>query len=156
MSRSRKVAAAMLVWLAAAAPAHAGFSEVVRAVDARVGGHRIEVPLFGLVRLAVWMVHPEGVHDLQFTTWEGGDAVEGRELQRILESRAGEGFQPVVRARSSREATYIYARPAGELIEILLLTQDGDDTVVLRALLDGDLFARKIHDHRAMEHLASR
>jgi hypothetical protein len=156
MSRRPALALLAAALIAAAAPARADFGGVVRAVDARVGGHRVEIPLFGLVRHALWMLHPEGVHDVQFTTWEGGETIEGPELQRILEMRAGSGFQPVVRARSRGESTFIYARPAGELIEIMLVTHDREDTVVLRALLDGDLFARKIHDHRAMEHLASR
>jgi hypothetical protein len=158
MSRTRATALALAAILFAipAATARADFSEVVAAIEARGGHHKTVIPLFGLVRMMIWIAHPEGVHDLQLATWEGKRfSIDGREIEPLLRVKAGATYRPMVATRSRNGAwTYIYTRPApGELMEMLLVTHDRSDTTVLRALIEPKRLAEEINDHHHRGHV---
>ena len=148
MKRHAALAALLLL---VALPLHAGFDSLVRAVETIPGLHRVSMPGLGLVRFAVWMIHPEGVHDFQIAAFEGkgrGD-IGQQQLESLIRAHADAGYSPLVQVHSRRsgELTLIWARPKGEQVELLLLTRDpNDQTVVLRTVVDIDTIARHI-DH---------
>lgn len=146
--------------LTASHPLYAGFNEVVRAVEVRTGLHRVSMPFFGLVRFAVWCVHPDGVRDFQFATFEDrGASIDGAGLGDAMAAAAGPGFRPLVSAHSRRDGewTFIYARPTGDdHLELLLATRDKTDTVVLRAVIDPDRMLAHIGEPHGMVKLAKR
>ena len=73
----------------------ADFNAVVREVESHSGLHRVRIPFIGLARFVVWIVHPEGVHDFEFATFEGsGDDIDGRVVGDLLARNAGAGFRP--------------------------------------------------------------
>jgi hypothetical protein len=151
MTRTRATAFALAAILFAipAATARADFSEVVAAIEAKGGRHKTVIPLFGLVRMMIWIAHPEGVHDLQLATWEGRKfSIDGPEIEPLLRAKAGAGYRPMVATRfRNGEWTYIYARPArGDLMEMLLVTHDRSDTTVLRALIEPHRLAEEMND----------
>jgi hypothetical protein len=131
--------AAVILLLFAAVPAHAGFNEILGDLQSRLG-HTMWIPFFGVVRSVVRIGHPRGVHDLQLAVFEGKGRIDPQVLDQLMMSRAGRGYSPLVRVRSRREkeASFIYARPLGENIELLVLTNDGDDTVLVRVVVDPD------------------
>ena len=55
-----------------------------------------------------------------------------------MTSRAGRGHAPLVRVRSKheQESSFIYAKPLGDKIELLVLTSDNEDTVLVRVVAD--------------------
>jgi hypothetical protein len=144
------IAAAAALYLLIAIPAHADFAEVVKCVESKAGSHKTPVPFFGLVRAAVWMIHPEGVHDVELATWEDTDAaIDGREITKTLQAKAGASYQPIIRSRSRNgEWAYIYARPRGTLMEIVIVTHDKSDTVAMRAVIELKRLELMINDHR--------
>ncbi len=151
MNRSRAIAFALAAVVSAlpAATAHAGFHEVVSAIEAR-GGHQSGVaPLFGLVRMAVWIAHPSGVHDLQLAIWEDKSFdLNGRDIEPLLRAKAGD-YRPIVAARSRNgEWSFIYARPHGNLVDMLVVAHDTSDTVVVRTVVEPERLAREISKHR--------
>jgi hypothetical protein len=157
----RRAAFAALVVLVAL-PLRADFNSLVRAVETIPGLHRVWMPGFGLIRAAVWMVHPAGVHDFQIATFEGkhsGD-IDPRELEQLIRRHADAGFQPMVQAHSRRtgELTLIWARPGNDnTVELLLLAHDpNDQTVVLRTVVDVDKFAREIANPHTATRVAAR
>jgi hypothetical protein len=161
MSRQPLIAFAVVAAVSGllALPARADFADVVRTVEAKAGGHKTPIPLFGLVRFAVWMIHPDGVHDIELATWEGTHvSVDAREIASVVRSRSGAGYQPVVASRSRNgEWTYIYARPArGDLLDVILVTHDNDDTVAIRAVLEPRVFADQVGDHHHAAKIAGR
>jgi len=144
--------------LLVALPLRADFDSLVHAVQTIPGLHRVSIPGFGLVRFAVWIVHPKGVHDVQLATFEGGSHgdIDRNELERLLRRHADAGYQPLVQQHSRRtgELTLIWARPGqGDTMEVLLLAHDPkDETVVLRAVVDVETIAREIADpHRVAQ-----
>lgn len=144
----------LLVLLVSAATARADFDSLVRAVESSRGIHRVWTPGMSLVRFGIRMVHPEGVHDFQLAVFEGSARVD---FQKVLQSTPG---APIVRTHDNRtgETAVIWARPLrGDLVEMLLLAHDPDDeTVVLRAVINGEKLAREIADPRHAPRIAER
>lgn len=154
----RTVFAALL--LLSALPLHAGFDEVVRTVETRTGLHRVSIPFSGLARFAVWVVRPAGVHDFQLATFEDrAGRIDPAGLGDILAKEAGRGFQPLVvtHSRAKGEWTYVYARPHGDdVMEILLVSRDDSDTVVLQAVVDAAKMIAQIDEPHGIVKLAKR
>jgi|SRR5437763_1228153 len=150
------------LFLLIALPLRADFDSLVRAVETIPGLHRVPMPGFGLIRFAVWMIHPEGVHDFQLATFEGRSRadIDPREFERLLRKHADAGYTPLVAAHSRRtgELTLIWARPSsGNTVELLLLAHDpSDQTVVLRTVVDVEKVAREIADPHTATRVAQR
>jgi hypothetical protein len=158
---TKRIALLVFAVVFVALPLRADFDSLVRAVQTIPGLHRVPIPGFGLVRFAVWMIHPEGVHDLQLATFEGkGGDIDPRELERLLIKHADAGFQPLVQAHSRRtgELTLIWARPSrGNTVELLLLAHEpNDETVVLRTVVNVETMARDIDDPHSATRMARR
>ena len=158
---SKRVAFILFAAAFVALPLRADFDSLVAAVERIHGLHRTPIPGFGLVRLAVWMIHPEGVHDLQLATFEGkGGDIDRDDLERLIRKHAEAGYSPLVQAHSRRtgELTMIWARPSrGNTVELLLVSHDpGDETVVLRTVVDVETIAREIGNPHTAVHIARR
>lgn len=146
---SKRIAAALLV-IAIAAPLHADFSAVARAIDHQEGVRRIWIPFLGVARAVVWVVRPEGVRDFQLVTFHSDRRVDPRNLQAIMREKAGPGFKPLVQvwSRRSGEWSFIYARPSAEKsrIELMVLAHDDEETVLVRVDVDADVIARELEE----------
>lgn len=137
----RRLAVALLLF--AAMPAYAGFNEVLGELEGRLG-HTMWIPFFGLVRTAVRVSHPSGVHDVQLAVFEGKGRLDPRDLQQMMSTRAGGGYTPLVRVRERKESSFIYARPIGDKLDLLVLTNDGEDTVLVRVVVNPTVAAKYI------------
>ncbi len=154
----RALLAALL--LAAAVPLHADFNSIERALTVRLGKPTY-VPLLGLVRLATWIVRPEGVHDFQLAVYEGPRrALDSAEMERIVAREIPPGFSPLVRTRARNgEFAFIYAKPKGDdRVELFIVAHDHDDgdTTLVRVDIDAARIARKVGDSKAMVKMAKR
>lgn len=130
-------------------PLYADFSAVARAIDAHHGVKRVWIPFLGIARVAVRVVEPQGVHDFQLATFTGAGNIDARELQRILRAKAGPGFKPLVQvwSRKSNEWSFIYAKPKGDRIELMVLAHDDEETVLVRVEVNADKVAEAIEHH---------
>ena len=144
----------MIALLFVAASARADFDSLVRIVASTRGLHRVWTPGIGLVRFGVRVMHPEGVHDLQLAIFEGNGDID---VDRLMRSN---GATPTVRVheRRSGETTVMWAHPVSDdLMEMLLVTHEpNDNTVVLRAVIDGEALAREVADPRHAARMAKR
>ena len=129
--------AALVVFLLTAVPAHAGFNEILGGLEGRLG-HAMWIPMFGLVRTVVRIGHPRGVHDLQLAVFERKAHLDPEALDALMTASAGRGYMPLVRVRSKREneSSFIYAKTVGDQMELLVLTSDSEDTVLVRLVVD--------------------
>lgn len=157
---TKRLAAALLV-LAIAAPLHADFAAVARAIDHQQGIRRLWIPFLGVARAVVWVAQPKGVKDFQLVTFRTDGRVDPKMLQRIMSAEAGPGFKPLVQvwSRRSQEWSFIYARPSAgkNRIELLVLAHDDDDTVLVRVDVDADVVARELEERpRHVSHMAGR
>ena len=141
MKRAVMVALALC---ALALPLRADFDAIVNAIETHSGLHRVRIPFLGIARFAVWIVRPSGVSDFQLATWEGHSVIDRRQAKAILRSAAGRGYSPVVETTSARtgEWAFIYGRPHGREVEVLVVSHDSSDTVVVRAVVDAQTFSQ--------------
>ena len=143
--------------LAFAWPLHADFSSVARAIDGH-GVKRVWIPFLGVARVFFWIAHPKGVHDFQLVTYESSGRIDPRELQGIMQAKAGPGFRPLVRvwSRRSQEWSFIYARtaPGSSRVELMVLTHDDSDTVLVRVDVDANILAKELDHPRHVTRLA--
>ena len=158
-SRRRLVllVALLSVFTLGATPAKANFDDIVRAVESRYKVHKTWIPMFGLVRLALWVARPGGVSDVQLATFENSHFADTRELAEIVRRNAGEPLQPLVQTHSNRdgETTLIYARPlGGDRVALLVFAHDHSDTTLVRVVVSMDKFAQAVnHPHNVMADL---
>ena len=140
MNKRAWIAVSLLIAL----PLYADFRSLERALRARIGAPTW-IPGLGIARLASNIVHPDGVHDFQLAVFEHG-GMDGEEAAQLL-AREATGFTQLVHARSRHEWTFIYSRPgAGDRVELLILTSDHAQTVLIRCDLDADAFARSMDE----------
>jgi hypothetical protein len=151
-----RFAAVLLALVLVALPASAEFSELARALEHRVG-NRTWIPMFGLARTLVRMVHPKGVHDVQLAVFEDARRIDGKDLEKLMRLHAGRGFTPLVTVRGKNEATFVYARPLkADRLELTVLTQDGSDTVLVRVSVAADVVTRELGNARQIAQLGRR
>lgn len=156
----KRLAAAALV-LAVALPLSADFADVARAIDGKKGVKRVWIPFLGVARFAVRVVQPEGVHDFQLATFEGTDKLDPNEMRALMREKIGKGFVPLVQVWSKKsgkkEWSFIYARPHGKnRIELVVLAQDDEETVLVRVDLDAEVVARELDEPRNVTKVARR
>ena len=145
---TKRVAGVLVLLVVAALPLRADFASIARALDGQHGMKRVSIPFLSIARLAVWFVAPEGVHDFQLATYEGGDAVDPRALHAIMKQQVGSGFVPLVQvwSKKSSEWSFIYVRPSkrSDRLELMILTRDSSETVLVRVDVDAALIAREL------------
>jgi len=145
---SKRLLLASLLFATIVLPLHADFNDVARAVDAQDGVKRRWIPFLGVARAVVWVVRPEGVRDFQLVTFRSDGEVDPHRLQKIMQSKAGPGFKPLVQVWSRRtgEWSFIYAKPSEEKnrIELMVLAHDDEDTVLVRVDVDAEVLAREL------------
>jgi len=148
---TKRTLAAGLVVLLTALPMRAAFHDVAHAIGGRPGIHRVTIPLLGLIRFGVWIVHPKGVYDFQLATFEGRGGSDAEELAAVFRERIGPGYRPLVQVRSTRngELTLIYAKPlGGDRVDLFILSRDRQDTVLLRVDADATVAAEEVARQR--------
>src|SRR3954449_11668650 len=87
---------ALSVFALGATPARANFDDIVRAVESRYHVQRTTIPMFGLVRFALWVARPGGVSDVQLATFENAHFDNRKAPADIARRNAGEPMQPLV------------------------------------------------------------
>jgi hypothetical protein len=151
------LAALVSVFALGATPARANFDDIVRAVESRYHVHHTYIPLFGLVRFALWIARPGGVSDVQLATFEHARFDDTRGLAEIVLRNAGEPMQSLVQTRSNRtgETTLIYARPlGGDKVAMLVFAHDRSDTTLVRVVVSMDKFSETVnHPHHVVASL---
>ena len=156
----KRLAVAALLLAAVAMPLHADFAAVARAIDNQEGVSRRWIPFLGVARAVVRVVQPEGVRDFQLVTFRNTENVDPRELQAIMEKKAGPGFKPLVRvwSRRSGDWSFIYAKPTADKnrIELMVLAHDDEETVLVRVDVDADVLARELDRPRGVTKIAGR
>lgn len=149
--RSKRLALAALLLLATT-PLYAGFDQIETVLRARLGSPTY-VPFMGVIRVVTWVIHPKGVHDIRLTVFEGKrGAIDGKEIEAVVQREIPRGFTPLVRTRSNRtgEWAFIYARPRGERLELFVVSHDREDTVLVQVDVDPDVVMREINTPHRM------
>jgi hypothetical protein len=129
--------------LGVAGPAEAGFRSLSREIGMSRDFNRVTIPFFGVARFAVWMVKPDGIHDVKLAVFEsrgrGGSSVD---LGTMMQRHARRGWSPMIRTSSrGGEETHIFVQERGENIALLIAAKDRGEVVVIELVLNPERFA---------------
>ena len=133
-------------------PARAGdreFQQIVgRLSDAY---HKKPMRFMGLVSFAARVAHPEGTSGLRLAIFEDIDPNVGPDpgqFDRFMQRTVGPDFHPFVRVRSKHdgEQTYIYTRDDRGGWDMLVVTLDPSEAVVVKMRLNQEAMRRWVDD----------
>jgi len=125
-----------------ATPAAAGdreFHEIVERLSSAY--QKKPMPFMGLVSFAAHFAQPEGVSGIKMAIFDDVDPAlvpDPADFDAFMQRVAGSEYCPMVRVRSNRdgEQTYIYVREAKSGYEMLLLTLEPSEAVVMKMHLN--------------------
>jgi hypothetical protein len=142
---------------ALATPLRADFDGLVRAVTAQ-GLQRVAFTRLAVVRLAAWIARPAGVHDFQFAILEGKTRLRGSAIAELVGANVAADFRPVIQKDSKRETTQIWAREArrGRIDFVMVSHDPTKETLIVRALVDPELFAMVVSNPQRVREVADR
>lgn len=124
----RMAARAVLAVLVMAGTASAaGFEDVARNVEQRLGMNRTRMPGVGfLVNSFAAVSRPGGASSMRLATFERENGHYRAEVFQSAVRDAAEDWMPVVQLRSKwdREEVSLYVRPAGKKWELLIATSE--------------------------------
>ncbi|HVZ83492.1 MAG TPA: hypothetical protein VG893_07425 [Terracidiphilus sp.] len=118
-----------------------GFDGVVSAIETRYNTHATRIPFLGLVSLVAHKATNGGVGNLHVAEFDNFTApVDGDELNRMVESKLGAGWERVIRetSRKGGEQTLVFMRPEGSRMGLFVLDLDGSEMDVVQASVDPD------------------
>jgi hypothetical protein len=137
----------------AAAPTFAkdgDFDAVVRSVRANCGGKKVHVPMLGLAGFATKLVRPAGVKSFKLAMFQSVSVGDGRALGEDLRRALGDGWSPLVRARTRDGQAYVYFREAGADLKIIVVAFGDGQATVVRVMLNPEALARFAQDPKIL------
>lgn len=145
--------AIVVPWIAHAAGG-GGFGPVVRAIEQRYQVHATRIPFMALASLVANRATHGGVGGVRIVEFEHFDkAVDGEELNRMVEEKLGQGWERMIRetSRHGNEQSLIFARPNGSRMGLFILDLDGNEMDVVEMSVDPDHLKETIgkYDHHA-------
>src|SRR3954453_23089558 len=150
MNRSCAVCALILL-LPLTLPAN-DFDWLIREFSRQSGARQTYIPLFGLVRFSVAVVHPAGASELRLAVFEHAN-LEYEKFIRLTDAVVSHEWKPIVRIRSgNNESTNVYAQQRGRDLRLLLASLDGREAAFVQVQIRPAELIRFIDDHRRREH----
>ena len=128
------------------------FDWLVREFSRQSGARQTYIPLFGLVRFSVAVVHPAGASQLRLAVFEHAD-LESDRFSHLTDAVVGHEWKPMVRVRSrNHESTNIYAQQWGRDLRLLITSLDGGEATFVQVQMRPAQLIKFIDDHRRPEH----
>jgi hypothetical protein len=130
------------------------FDAVTRHLKSRYSAKRVSIPLLGLARFAVRLVKPAGVKSFKVAIFEGLSDTAGKvddELNQLMRRALGREWQPLVRVRSREgEQVYVYAREAGDSINLMVVSIDHKDAVVAKVKVNPEKLSQFVNNPKIL------
>jgi hypothetical protein len=128
------------------------FDWLVREFSRQSGARQTYIPLFGLVRFSVGVVHPAGASQLRLAVFEHAD-FEAEKFGQLTDAVVGHEWKPMVRVRSrNNESTNIYAQQRGRDLRLLITSLDGGEATFVQVQMRPAQLIKFVDDHRRSEH----
>ncbi|MFB3923412.1 MAG: hypothetical protein ACE145_16955 [Terriglobia bacterium] len=146
MKRSSTVISILVLAGLLAVPTTArGDDPQFKAIVHRIQSHYHKRPMrfMGLVSFIANRARPEGIRNIKLAIFEGLESSRhptAPDLDAFMQGIAGPEFHPFVRVRSRHdgEQTYIYAKELGSDYELLVVTLEPGEAVVVKMRVNPD------------------
>ncbi|MGD0729908.1 MAG: hypothetical protein ABR956_01505 [Terracidiphilus sp.] len=132
-----------------------GFDSVVSSIESRYHVRATRVPFLGLASLVARGATHGGVGSLHVAEIENfSEAVDGDELNRLVEEELGAGWERMVRetSREGKEQTLIFSHPEGDRMGLFVVDLDQHEMDVVQVSVDpkhlNDDIGQYKHQHR--------
>jgi hypothetical protein len=142
---------ALLIPAAVLAGGGGGFDGVVRSIESRYHARATRIPFMGLISLVARKATHGGVGGVHVAQFESfSEAVDGEELNRMVEEKLGTGWERIVRetSRKGNEQTLIFMRPEGERMGLFVVDKSGDELDVVQVSVDPDHLNQSIDQYQ--------
>jgi len=135
-----------------AAGGEGGFDGVVRTIETRYHVKATRIPFLGLIGFISRKATNGGVSNLHVAEFEGFNAaMDGAELNRMVEEKLGPQWERMVRetTRNGATQTLIFVHPEGNRMGMFVLDADGHDLNVVQVSVDPDHLDESVdkYDH---------
>jgi hypothetical protein len=112
------------------------FDAIAKHIAAQYKAKRRKIPFMGLARFAVKIIHPAGIKSIKVAIFEElnhAPAASSNELSLLMRNALSPEWLPLVRVRSrDGEQTLVYAREAGESVQLMVVNIGDTEAVVAR------------------------
>ena len=142
---------ALLVPVAVLAGSGQGFDGVVRSVESRYHVHATHIPFLGLASFIAGRASHGAVANLHLAEFENfSEAVDGDELNRMVQDRLGSGWERLIRetSRKGGEQTLIYMHPEGNRMGLFVVSLDEHELNVIEVSVDPDHLDDDVNHYR--------
>ena len=118
------------------------FDALVQGIERQYSVHAQRVPLMGFVSLCAAVKTHGGVRSLQVGQFENFHATDSQTLSNFVASTLGPQWHPFVISRhmhhgvSSGDASFIYVKPQGELMHMMIVDASDNELDIVRMKLD--------------------
>ncbi|HUN85780.1 MAG TPA: hypothetical protein VMU48_15480 [Terracidiphilus sp.] len=116
-----------------------GFDAVVNSIEARYHVSATRIPFLGIVNLVADRATQKGAGDVHVAEFDHfSAAVDGRELNQLVEDKLGPGWERMIRetSRHGVDQTLIFSRPEGQRMGLFILDLDGHEMDVVQVSVD--------------------
>ena len=116
-----------------------GFEGVVHTLENRYHVRATRIPFLGLISIISRRATHGGVGNLHLAEFDNFDQdLDGEELNQLVETRLGEGWERVIRetSRNGTAQTLIFMRPDGDRMGLFVLDADGHELNVVQCSVD--------------------
>ncbi len=127
-----------------------GFDGVVSTIETKYHAHATRIPFLGLVSMISHQATEAGVSNLHVAEFDDFSAnMDGEELNRLVESKLGQGWERVIRetSRNGKSQTLIFMHPEGSRMGMFVLDADGHELNVVQISVDPDHLAENIQHY---------
>jgi hypothetical protein len=118
-----------------------GFDGVVHSIESRYHVHATRIPFMGLMSFISARATHGGVGNMHIAEFESFDAaVDGDELNAIVEEKLGAGWERMIRetSRHGDEQTLIFIHPEGSHMGLFIVDSEGHEMDVVQVSVDPD------------------
>ena len=131
-----------------------GFDGIVQSLESRYHVHATRIPFIGLISAVAHRSTSGGVSNMHVAEFEDFNAqMDGEELNRMVESKLGEGWERVIRetSRQGGSQTLIFMHPEGSRMGMFVLDADGHELDVVQLSVDPSHLAESVakYDHHS-------
>lgn len=132
-----------------------GFDGVVRTIETRYHVRATRIPFMGLISLISRRATSGGISNMHVAEFDNfSAAMDGEELNRVVEEKLGAGWERVVRetSRNGNEQTLIFMHPEGQRMGLFVLDADGHELDVVQVSVDPDHLNDSVNHYQHLAH----
>jgi hypothetical protein len=133
------------------------FNSIVHYIETQYHVHRNYPFLMGLAGMAARAWPGAGVKDVKIALFEDQQVLHttsDRELDELIQAAGNSGWQPLVKSfsRRSGDHSYIYAKPEGRYLSLLIVNVEPSEAEVVQVKVDPNKLEEFINDHSGRTH----